>query len=141
MAKKVKTVLKLQIKGGAATPAPPVGTALGPHGVNLQEFCTKFNEQTRSRAGEVVPIVMTIYEDHSFDFILKIAPVAELLKKAAKIDKGSAKSLKEQSGTVTRAQVREIAQTKLPDMNTTSVEAAMNTVEGTAKQMGLKVID
>lgn len=141
MAKKVKTVLKLQIKGGAATPAPPVGTALGPHGVNLQEFCTKFNEQTRSRAGEVVPIVMTIYEDRSFDFILKIAPVSEMLKKAAKIEKGSSKSLKEQAGTINRAQIREIAQTKLPDMNATDVEAAMRTVEGTAKQMGLKIID
>jgi large subunit ribosomal protein L11 len=139
MAKKIKIVLKLQIKGGAATPAPPVGTALGPHGVNLQEFCTKFNEQTRSRAGEVVPVVMTIYEDRSFDFILKIAPMSELLKQAAKIQKGSSKSLKETVATISKAQVKQIAETKMPDMNTADVEAAMRTVEGTARQMGIKI--
>jgi large subunit ribosomal protein L11 len=139
MAKKIKVVLKLQIKGGAATPAPPVGTALGPHGVNLQEFCTRFNEQTRSRAGEVVPVVMTIYEDRSFDFILKIAPMSELLKQTAKIQKGASKSLKEVAGTITKAQVREVAEKKLPDLNTTDVEAAMRTVEGTARQMGIKI--
>lgn len=139
MAKKIKVVLKLQIKGGAATPAPPVGTALGPHGVNLQEFCTKFNEQTRSRAGEIVPVVMTIYEDRTFDFILKIAPMSELLKQAAKIQKGASKTLKEVAATLTKAQVREVAEKKLPDLNTTDVEAAMRTVEGTARQMGIKV--
>ncbi len=139
MAKKIKVVLKLQIKGGAATPAPPVGTALGPHGVNLQEFCTKFNEQTRSRAGEVVPVVMTVYEDRSFDFILKIAPMSELLKQAAKIQKGASKTLKEVAGTITVAQVREVAEKKLPDLNTADVEAAMRTVEGTARQMGIKI--
>jgi large subunit ribosomal protein L11 len=139
MAKKIKVILKIQIKGGAATPAPPVGTVLGPHGVNLQDFCSKFNEQTRSRAGEVVPVVLTIYEDRSFDFILKIAPVSELLKQTAKIQKGSAKSLKESAGTITKAQARQIAETKLPDLNTTDVEAAMRTVEGTARQMGIKI--
>ena len=139
MAKKIKVILKIQIKGGAATPVPPVGTVLGPHGVNLQDFCSKFNEQTRSRAGEVVPVVLTIYEDRSFDFILKIAPVSELLKQTAKIQKGSAKSLKESAGTITPAQVRQIAETKLPDLNTTDVEAAMRTVEGTARQMGIKI--
>jgi len=107
MAKKIKVILKIQIKGGAATPVPPVGTVLGPHGVNLQDFCSKFNEQTRSRA--------------------------------AKIQKGSAKSLKESAGTITPAQVRQIAETKLPDLNTTDVEAAMRTVEGTARQMGIKI--
>jgi large subunit ribosomal protein L11 len=139
MAKKIKIVLKLQIKGGAATPAPPVGTALGPHGVNLQEFCTKFNEQTRSRAGEVVPVVMTIYEDRSFDFILKIAPMSELLKQAAKIQKGSSKSLKETVATISKAQVKQIAEIKMLDMNTADVEAAMRMVEGTAWQMGIKI--
>lgn len=141
MAKKVKTVIKLQVKGGAATPAPPVGTALGPHGLNLQEFCTRFNEQTRSRAGEVVPIVLTVYEDRTFDFLTKTAPTSELLKKIAGIEKGASKTLKEVAGTITKAQLRQVAEQKMTDLNTTDVEAAMRTVAGTARQMGLKITD
>jgi large subunit ribosomal protein L11 len=140
MAKKVKTLVKLQIMGGAATPAPPVGTALGPQGINIGDFCKKFNDATADRRGEVVPVVLTIYEDRTFDFILKIAPVADMLKKAAKIEKGSGKPLTDKIGTVTRAQVKEIAEKKMPDLNCHTVEAAMRQVEGTAKQMGLTVV-
>ena len=141
MAKKVKALVNIQIRGGEATPAPPVGTVLGPHGVNLAEFCKRFNDATQSRRGEVVPAILTIYEDRSYDFILKIAPVAEMLKKAAGITKGSSKNLVEKSGKVTKAQIREIAEKKLPDLNCHTVEAAMRQVEGTAKQMGLQVVD
>lgn len=141
MAKKVKAIIKLQVKGGAATPAPPVGTALGPHGLNLQEFCTRFNEQTRSRAGEVVPIVLTVYEDRTFDFITKTAPASELLKKAAGIEKGASKTLKETAGSISKAQLRQIAEQKMSDLNTTDVEAAMRTIQGTARQMGLKITE
>ncbi|OGL74401.1 50S ribosomal protein L11 [Candidatus Uhrbacteria bacterium RIFCSPHIGHO2_12_FULL_60_25] len=140
MAKKVKTIIKLQIIGGAATPAPPVGTALGPQGLNIAEFCKKFNDATAQRRGEVVPLVMTVYEDRTYSFILKIAPVAEMLKKAAGITKGSGKPLQEKVGKVTKAQIREIAEKKLPDLNCATVEAAMRQVEGTAKQMGLTVV-
>lgn len=140
MAKKVKTLIKLQIVGGAANPAPPVGTALGPQGLNIAEFCKKFNDATASRKGEVVPCIITVYEDRTYDFILKIAPVAEMLKKAAGITKGSGKPLQEKIGKVTKAQVREIAEKKLPDLNCSTIEAAMRQVEGTAKQMGLTVV-
>ncbi len=139
MAKKVKTLIKLQIVGGAATPAPPVGTALGPQGLNIAEFCKKFNDATAQRRGEVVPIVLTVYEDRTYDFILKVAPVAEMLKKAAGIQKGSGKPLQEKIGKVTRQQIREIAEKKMPDLNCATIEAAMRQVEGTAKQMGLTV--
>ncbi len=139
MAKKVKALIKLQIMGGAANPAPPVGTALGPQGLNIAEFCKKFNEATASRRGEVVPCIITVYEDRTYDFILKIAPVAEMLKKAAGITKGSAKPQTDKVGKVTKAQVREIAEKKLPDLNCHTVEAAMRQVEGTAKNMGLTV--
>jgi large subunit ribosomal protein L11 len=140
MAKKVKTLIKLQINGGAANPAPPVGTALGPQGLNIAEFCKRFNEATQDRRGEVVPCVITVYEDRTYDFILKIAPVAEMLKKAAGIQKGSAKPLQEKIGKVTKAQIREIAEKKMPDLNCHTVEAAMRQVEGTAKNMGLTVV-
>lgn len=140
MAKKVKTLIKLQIVGGAANPAPPVGTALGPQGLNIAEFCKKFNDATADRRGEVVPCIITVYEDRTYDFILKTAPVAEMLKKAAKIEKGSAKPLTEKVGKVTKAQIREIAEKKMPDLNCHTVEAAMRQVEGTAKNMGLTVV-
>ncbi|MBI5654807.1 50S ribosomal protein L11 [Candidatus Uhrbacteria bacterium] len=140
MAKKVKTLIKLQIMGGAANPAPPVGTALGPQGLNIAEFCKRFNDATAQRRGEVVPCVITVYEDRTYDFILKTPPVAELLKKAAGITKGSAKPLTDKVGKVTKAQVREIAEKKMPDLNCHTVEAAMRQVEGTAKNMGLTVV-
>jgi large subunit ribosomal protein L11 len=140
MAKKIKTLIKLQIIGGAANPAPPVGTALGPHGLNIAEFCKRFNDATADRKGEVVPVLMTVYEDRTYDFILKIAPVSEMLKKAAGIKKGSGKPLQEKIGKVTKAQVREIAEKKMADLNSHTVEAAMRQVEGTARQMGLTVV-
>lgn len=139
MAKKVKTLIKLQIIGGQATPAPPVGTALGPHGLNIAEFCKRFNDATAQRRGEVVPCVITVFEDRTYDFIMKTPPVADLLKKAAGIQKGSAKPLTDKVGKVTKAQVREIAEKKMPDLNCHTVEAAMRQVEGTAKNMGLTV--
>jgi large subunit ribosomal protein L11 len=141
MAKKVKTLVKLQIKGGEATPAPPVGTALGPHGIQIADFCKQFNDRTQDRRGEVVPVVITIFEDRSFTFIMKVAPVSEMLKKAAGIPKGSQKCMVEKCGKVTKAQVREIAEKKMPDLNCHTVEAAMRQVEGTAKQMGLEVTE
>ncbi len=141
MAKKIKVVLKLQIVGGQATPAPPVGTALGPHGVNIGEFVKRFNDQTKDRMGEVTPVEMTIYVDRTYSFVLKTPPAAELLKKAAGIPKGSGKPLQEKVGKVTRTQIREIAEKKMPDLNAGSVEAAMRTIEGTARQMGLTVED
>jgi large subunit ribosomal protein L11 len=141
MAKKIKALIKLQIQGGAANPAPPVGTALGPQGLNIAEFCKKFNDATADRRGEVVPCIITVYEDRTYDFILKIAPVPEMLKKAAGISKGSAKPLTDKVGKVTRAQIRQIAEKKLPDLNCHTVEAAMRQVEGTAKNMGLTVTE
>ncbi len=141
MAKKIKTIIKLQIPGGRATPAPPVGTALGPHGLNISDFVSKFNEASKDRAGEVTPVELTVYEDRTFSFILKTPPAAELLKKAAGIEKGSGKPLQEKVGKVTRAQVREIALKKMPDLNTADIEAAMRIVEGTARQMGIMVVD
>ncbi len=139
MVKKVKTIIKLQIQAGKANPAPPVGPALGQHGLNIQEFCTKFNAATKDRGNDVTPCEITVYEDRTYSFILKTPPAAELLKKAAKVAKGSGKPLQEKVGTVTRAQVAEIAKVKLPDLNTTSLESAIRTVEGTARQMGIVV--
>ena len=141
MAKKIKALVKLQITGGQANPAPPVGTALGPHGVNLAEFCKKFNEATKDRMGEVTPAEITIYEDRTYEFILKTPPAAELLKKAAKIEKGSAKPLQEKVGKVTRAQIKEIAEKKMPDLNAKDLEGAMRIVEGTARNMGITISD
>lgn len=139
MAKKIKAIVKLQIPGGQATPAPPVGTALGPHGVNIGEFVKRFNDLTRDRTGEVTPVDLTIFEDRTYTFILKTPPAAELLKKAAGIAKGSGKPLQVKVGTVTRKQIREIAEKKLPDLNAGSLEAAMRTIEGTARNMGITV--
>jgi len=141
MAKKIKTILKLQIKAAAANPAPPVGPALGQHGLNIQEFCTRFNEATKDRAGEITPVEIIVYEDRTYDFKLKTPPASELLKKAAGVSKGSGKPLTEKIGKVTKAQVREIATKKMVDLNANDVEAGMKIIEGTARQMGLEVID
>jgi len=141
MAKKIKTIIKLQIPGGKATPAPPVGTALGPHGLNIGDFVSKFNEATRDRMGEITPVELSVYEDRTFSFVMKVAPVAEMLKQAAGIEKGSGKPLQEKKGKVTKTQVREIAMKKMPDLNTKDIEAAMRTVEGTARQMGITVVE
>ena len=139
--KKITKVIKLQVPAGKATPAPPVGTVLGPAGINLQEFCTKYNDATRDKMGDIVPVVITVYEDRTFDFILKTSPTAELIKKAAGIKKGSVKGKNEVVGTLTRAQLKEIAEIKLPDLNAYDVDAAMKIVEGTAANMGVKVED
>jgi len=139
MAKKLLTQIKLQISGGAANPAPPVGPALGQHGVNIQGFCKEFNDKTADRKGEVVPVVISVYEDRSFSFIMKTPPMAELIKKAANIQKGSAKPLQDKVGKISKAKVKEIAEKKMPDLNCHTVEAAMRMVEGTAKQMGVTI--
>jgi len=141
MAKKIKAIVKLQIPGGAANPAPPVGPALGQHGVAIAEFCQKFNAATQNRAGEITPVEITIYEDRSYDFILKTAPAAELIKKAAGIQKGSSKPLKEKVGKITKAQLREIAEKKLSDLNTNDIEKAIKTIAGTCRQMGIEIVD
>lgn len=141
MPKPVKTIIKLQISAGAANPAPPVGPALGQHGLNIAEFCAKFNEATKNKMGDIIPVEIKVYEDRTYDFILKTSPAAELLKKAAGIEKGSGKPLQEKVGKVTKAQIREIAEKKLPDLNTDNIEAAMKIIEGTARQMGLTVED
>ena len=138
MAKKVKTVIKLQIPAGKATPAPPVGPAVAPH-LNVMEFVKQYNERTASQVGTVVPVEITVYEDRSFNFVLKTPPAAELLRKAAGIPSGSAVPNKTKVGTVTRDQLRDIAQTKLPDLNATSLEAAEKIIEGTARSMGITV--
>ena len=137
MAKEITKQIKLQIPAGKATPAPPVGTVLGPAGINLQEFCTKFNDATRDKMGDVLPVEITIYDDRTFDMVLKTPPAAFLLKKIAKVGKGAAKG--ETVATITKAQLREIAETKLPDLNAYDVEAAMKIVEGTARNMGIKI--
>ncbi|NTW27019.1 MAG: 50S ribosomal protein L11 [Candidatus Moranbacteria bacterium] len=140
MAKKIKVVIKLQIIGGKANPAPPVGPVLGQHGVAIQEFCVRFNDQTRDKMGEVVPCEITVYEDRTFDFIMKTAPAAELLKKAAGAEKGAANPLKDKVGSVvTKAQLEEIAKTKMVDLNANDVEGAMKIVAGTARSMGIKI--
>lgn len=139
MAKAVKTVIKLQIQAGKANPAPPVGPALGQHGLNIQGFCTQFNEATKDRMGDVIPVEISVYEDRSFSFVLKTSPAAELLKKAAKVGKGAANPLKDRAGSVTEAQLREIAEQKMEDLNANDVEAAMKIVAGTARSMGIKV--
>ena len=139
MAKEVVKKIKLQIPAGKATPAPPVGTVLGPAGINLQEFCTKFNDATRDKMGDIVPVEISLYDDRTFDFILKTAPAAFLIKKAAKIQKGSTKGANETVATITLADLRAIAETKLPDLNAYDVDAAMKIVEGTARNMGVAV--
>ncbi|MDP3964063.1 MAG: 50S ribosomal protein L11 [bacterium] len=139
MAKKLKTIVKLQVPAGKATPAPPIGPALGQHGINIQDFCTRFNERTKEMGGDIIPIELSIFEDRTFDFVLKTPPAAELLKKAAGIQKGSGNPLREKVGKVTKAQIKEIAEQKMPDLNARDVEAAMKIVEGTARNMGLTV--
>ena len=138
--KKVQAVVKLQIPAGKANPAPPVGPALGQHGVNIMEFCKAFNAQTASQEGLILPVVVTIYQDRSFSFVVKTPPAAVLLKRAAGIAKASAVPHKDKIGKVTRTQVREIAQTKLPDLNANSLDAAMRIIEGTARSMGIEVV-
>ncbi len=139
MPKEIKTIIKLQIKAGAANPAPPVGPALGQHGLNIQDFCTKFNNATKDKGGDIIPVEITVYTDRSFDFKLKTPPAAELLKKAAAIEKGSGKPNAEKVGKVTKAQIREIAEKKMPDLNALDIEGAMKIIEGTARQMGITV--
>jgi large subunit ribosomal protein L11 len=141
MAKKIRTVLTLQLPAGKATPAPPVGTALGPHGINIVEFTKSYNERTAAQSGQVIPAQITIFEDRSFTFILKTPPAADLLRKAAGVEKGSGATGRERVGTVSRAQVAEIAQTKMVDLNADDVEAAARIVEGTARSMGIEVAD
>ncbi|MGH3354847.1 MAG: 50S ribosomal protein L11 [Nocardioidaceae bacterium] len=135
--KKIAALVKVQLQAGAATPAPPVGTALGPHGVNIMEFCKAYNAETEAMRGNVVPVEITIYEDRSFSFITKTPPAAELIKKAAGLSKGSAVPHKEKVGSLTKDQVREIAETKMPDLNANNVDQAMRIVEGTARSMGI----
>ena len=139
--KKVAALVKVQLNAGQATPAPPVGTALGPHGVNIMEFCKAYNAATEPMRGNVIPVEITIFEDRSFTFITKTPPAAELIKKAAGIAKGSAVPQKDKVGRLTREQVREIATTKQPDLNVNDIEAAMKTVEGTARSMGVTIRD
>ena len=141
MAKQITKVIKLQIPAGKATPAPPVGTVLGPAGVNLQEFCTKYNDATRDKMGDVIPVVINVYDDRTFDFILKTPPAAELIKKAAGVKSGSKNGKKETAGSITRTQLKEIAETKLPDLNAYDVDSAMKTIEGTALNMGIQIKD
>lgn len=139
MAKQITRVIKLQIPAGKATPAPPVGTVLGPAGINLQEFCTKYNDATRDKMGDVIPVVINVYEDRTFDFTLKTPPVAELIKKTLGIKKGAVKGKNETVGTLNQAQLKEIAEIKLPDLNAYTVESAMKIVAGTARNMGVKI--
>jgi large subunit ribosomal protein L11 len=139
MPKKVSQIIKMQIQAGQASPAPPVGPILGQHGLNIQDFCAKFNEATQDRMGEVVPVELTVYDDQSFDFKLKTPPVSELIKKYANIKKGSSKAPADKAGGLTEDQVKEIAKIKLPDLNTNQVEKAMESVKGTAKQMGVEI--
>lgn len=139
MAKEIKTVLKLQLEAGKANPAPPVGTTLGPHGVNIAEFCKQFNEATKEMGSDVIPVELTIFADRSFAFKLGTPPVSFLLKKAASVEKGAANPLKGKVGKVTRADIRKIAERKLPDLNTANLEAAEKIVMGTARSMGIEV--
>jgi len=141
MAKEITAKIKLQVPAGKANPAPPVGPALGQHGVNIMEFCKSFNARTQKMGETIIPVIITVYSDRSFTFITKTPPAAELLKKAAGIIKGSGTPNKDKVGKVTRAQIREIAQTKLPDLNAASVESAMRMIEGSAKSMGLEIAD
>ena len=140
MAKKVRAVLTLQLPAGAATPAPPVGTALGPHGINIVEFTKSYNERTQAQRGQIIPAQITIFEDRSFSFILKTPPAADLLRKAAGVEKGAQTTGRENVGRVTRNQIREIAETKMADLNANDIDAASKVVEGTARSMGIEVV-
>ena len=139
MAKRIKAVIKLQIQAGKATPAPPIGTSLGPQGINLVNFCKEYNERTASMVGSVVPVEITIFEDRSFTFITKTPPAADLLRKEAKVEKGSATPNKTKVGAITKAQLRRIAETKMKDLNVNSLEAAENLIAGTARSMGITI--
>ncbi len=139
MPKPIKTIIKLQIPAGQANPAPPIGPALGQHGLNIQDFCVKFNEATKEMAGDIIPVEITVYEDRTFDFKLKTPPAAELLKKAAGLEKGSSEPHKKKVGQVTKEQIRQIAEKKMVDLNAYSVEQAEKIVEGTARSMGIEV--
>ena len=139
MAKKVIGLVKLQIPAGKATPAPPVGTALGPHGVNIMQFTKEFNSKTADQAGMIIPVVLTVYQDRSFSFITKTPPAAILIKKAAGIELGSGEPNKTKAGKITKAKIREIAEIKMPDLNAASVETAMTMIEGTARSMGIEI--
>ena len=140
MAKRVRAYVKLQLPAGKATPAPPVGTALGPHGIALMEFCKAYNERTAQQAGQVIPVVITVFEDRSFTFVLKTPPAPDLLRRAAGIDKGSATNAKQKVGKVTADQVREIAEIKLKDLNAVDIAGAVKQIEGTARSMGIEVV-
>ncbi len=141
MAKKVKAVITLQLPAGKATPAPPVGPALGQHGINIVGFCKEYNARTSSMMGNIVPAQITVYTDGSFTFITKTPPASDLLKKAAGVASGSGNPLRDKVGKVTRAQIREIAETKMPDLNAVDIEGAMRQIEGTARSMGIEVVD
>lgn len=139
MAKQIVKEVKLQIPAGKATPAPPVGTVLGPAGINLQDFCTKYNDATREKMGDILPVVISIYDDRSFDFVIKTPPTPFLIKKTLGLKKGGVKGSKEVVGTLTKEQLKQIAETKMPDLNCYDIESAMKIVEGTARNMGVKV--
>jgi large subunit ribosomal protein L11 len=139
VAKKIRIVLTLQLPAGKATPAPPVGTALGPHGINIVEFTKSYNEKTADKTGQIIPAQITVFEDRSFSFILKTPPAADLLRKAAGVDKGAQNPKRETAGRVSRDQVRQIAETKMADLNANDIEAAMKQVEGTARSMGIEI--
>ncbi len=139
MAKKILTVIKLQVRGGQANPAPPIGPALGQHGLNIAEFCQKFNEATKDKMGEVVPVEITVFADRTYTFIMKTPPAAELIKKYAKIEKGSGKPLTDKVGSITQSQLKEIAKAKMPDLNARDIDAAAKIIAGTARQMGVEI--
>lgn len=141
MAKAIKTIVKLQIPAGAANPAPPVGPALGQHGLNIGEFCARFNDATKDKVGNIIPVEITVYEDRTYDFKLKTPPASDLLRKAAGIEKGAANPLKEKVGKISRAQLREIAEKKMADLNAGDLAAAMKIIEGTARSIGIKIED
>ena len=141
MAKKIKAVVKIQIQGGKANPAPPVGTALGPHGVNLMQFCKDYNARTSTMVGQIVPAEITVFQDGSFTFVLKTSPAADLLKKAAGVKSGSAIPNRDKTGSITRQQLREIAEIKMKDLNARDVDAAMNIIAGTARSMGITITE
>jgi len=139
MAKQIKTIIKIQIKAGQANPAPPVGPALGQHGLDIQKFCSQFNEATKDKMGDIIPVEITVYSDRTFGFKLKTPPAADLLKKAAGIEKGSNEPHKNKVGKVTKQQIREIAEKKMPDLNANDIDAAMKIIEGTARNMGIEI--